>query len=507
MAGAGPECTHSLVLAQRECNSGGNGLAEALTAEGVVVWRKGASMPLGSPTSVFSQAPTDERAENNLHLKLGVVCEEIYAARMAHKSSEPGALLYVTKNLAGPALELWMAGLNFAKLTPTASGIGNGSVIYRAILRMLKAYENTNAVYKARADFDKMKWGCTVALTSTAIARVLNEYQIVANRTAALPEVNRLEPLTFNRILVKIRQVCPQWVEERIIANPDDCGTLADVWALLAKHEPRTTTTAPPPRAGPLNMLADFARDPRGFQDFYGPRLPEQDYWRLQAAYSAVDAGDVDMARLLLHDDEDLLGILPLRNEDVADNEPRQTALFALSHALASNGRPITCWRCGDKENPHRLCDCPAPMSAEEKAGAHRSLWPKVQPVRAAFRAGPRPAILPTPPVHQLSVPDANLGAQMVAMRQDFDRFQAVIMQLVSPAAAAMGAPVLQLAVAPTPASTNDVARVCCAPRGGSAPAGHRHVAQDETFDWFAPAGASDEAINQAFQQWPGSGN
>jgi hypothetical protein len=85
------------------------------------------------------------------------------------------------------------------------------------------------------------------------------------------------------------------------------------------------------------------------------------------------------MARLLLRDDEDLLGVLPLHNDDVADTGPRQTALFALSHAaMASNGRPITCWRCGDKEKPHHLCDCPAPMSAEEKAGAHRSLWPKV---------------------------------------------------------------------------------------------------------------------------------
>jgi hypothetical protein len=80
-------------------------------------------------------------------------------------------------------------------------------------------------------------------------------------------------------------------------------------------------------------------------------------------------------------------------------------------------------------------------------------------------------------------------------------------MQLVAPAAGAMGAPVLQLAVAPTIDATNDVARVCCAPRGGTAPAGHRHVAQDDTFNWFAPAGASDEAINQAFQRWPGSGN
>ena len=80
-------------------------------------------------------------------------------------------------------------------------------------------------------------------------------------------------------------------------------------------------------------------------------------------------------------------------------------------------------------------------------------------------------------------------------------------MQLISPLAVAVGAPLLQLAAAPPSDATDGVARVCCAPRGGSAPAGHHHVAQDDTFDWFAPAGASDEAINQAFQQWPGSRN
>jgi hypothetical protein len=92
-------------------------------------------------------------------------------------------------------------------------------------------------------------------------------------------------------------------------------------------------------------------------------------------------------------------------------------------------------------------------------------------------------------------------------MCQDINSLQASVMQLISPAAVAVGAPLLQLAVSPPPEATNGVARVCCAPRGGSAPAGHRHEAQDDTSDWFAPAGASDEAINQAFQQWPGSGN
>jgi len=141
-------------------------------------------------------------------------------------------------------------------------------------------------------------------------------------------------------------------------------------------------------------------------------------------------------------------------------------------------------------------------MSAEEKVGFHRSLWPKVQPVRTSARS----AVMPTPPVLQLSNPDATLGAQVGAMRQDIDLLQASVMQLISPSAVAVGAPLLQLAVAPPPEAPDGVARVCCAPRGGSAPAGHRHVAQDDTFDWFAPAGASDEAINQAFQQWPGSG-
>jgi hypothetical protein len=216
------------------------------------------------------------------------------------------------------------------------------------------------------------------------------------------------------------------------------------VWVLLAKHEQKTATATQAPRAR-LNMLSDFARDPRSFEEFYGRRLPEDEYWRLQAAYSAVDAGDVDMARLLLRDDEDLLGVLPLHNAKVADTGPRQTALFALSHAaMASNGRPITCWCCANKENPHCLCDCPAPMSTEQKAGAHRSLWPKVQPVRTSVRACPRPDLLPTPQVLQLSYPDANLGAQVGAMLQDINRLQASIMQLVAPAAGAMGAPVLQ---------------------------------------------------------------
>ena len=504
---AAPECLVALVEEQRQSNNGGNGLAVAMTPEELRDYRAAAAFKLTQPTNIFSMSSLEPNAESSLHLKVSVLSDELAAAHMCHKSLEPAALLYITKNFAGEAQAIWSAGLTVAKQTLTASGIGSSSVVYRALMRMLKAYENTNAVCKARDDFAKLRWAGTVAATQVRFARVLTEYNIVAARTAGMDEVNRLEPLSFNRILVKLREVCPSWAEERIIANPANCGTLADVWVLLAKHEPKTAAATPASRAR-LNMISDFARDPRSFEEFYGRRLPEDEYWRLQAAYSAVDAGDVDMARLLLRDDEDLLGVLPLHNADVADKGPRQTALFALSHAaMASNGRPITCWRCGDKENPHRLCDCPAPMSAEEKAGAHRSLWPRVQPVRTTIRAGPRPAVLPTPPVLQLSYPDANLGAQVGAMRQDIDRLQASIMQLVAPAAGAMGAPLLQLAVPPTVDATNDVARVCCAPRGGTAPAGHRHVAQDDTFDWFAPAGASDEAINQAFQQWPGSGN
>ena len=68
-----------------------------------------------------------------------------------------------------------------------------------------------------------------MAATQVRFARVLTEYNIMAARTAGMHEVNRLEPLSFNLILVKLREVCPSWAEERIIANPANCGTLADV--------------------------------------------------------------------------------------------------------------------------------------------------------------------------------------------------------------------------------------------------------------------------------------
>jgi hypothetical protein len=98
-------------------------------------------------------------------------------------------------------------------------------------------------------------------------------------------------------------------------------------------------------------------------------------------------------------------------------------------------------------------------MSAEEKAVAHCSLWPKVQPVRTSARS----SVMPTPPVLQLSYPNANLGAQVVDICQDINSLQASIMQLISQSAVAVGAPLLQLAVLLPSEATNGVARVCCA--------------------------------------------
>ena len=52
---------------------------------------------------------------------------------------------------------MWAEGLAVAKQTPTTSGIGTGSVLYWAIMHMLKAYENSNDADKACVNFAKLR--------------------------------------------------------------------------------------------------------------------------------------------------------------------------------------------------------------------------------------------------------------------------------------------------------------------------------------------------------------
>jgi hypothetical protein len=71
---------------------------------------------------------------------------------------------------------------------------------------MLKPYENSNAADEARIDFAKLRWSVTVCATQLQFAKVLTDYSLVAARTAAMNEVDRLEPLSFNCLLISPRR-------------------------------------------------------------------------------------------------------------------------------------------------------------------------------------------------------------------------------------------------------------------------------------------------------------
>jgi hypothetical protein len=212
-----PTCLEPLVRQSRETNNGSTGLQVALTPEEVREYRAAAAFRLTTPSAIFGISPLEPTVESSLHLKFAVLSEELAASHMCHKSTEASALLWIGENFTGQALAVWAEGLAVAKQTPTTSSIGTGSVLYRAIMRMLKAYENSNAADKARVDFAKLRWSVTMSSTQLQFAKVLTDYSLVAARTAAMDEVDRLEPLSFNWILVRFASCVRLGLRRRLL--------------------------------------------------------------------------------------------------------------------------------------------------------------------------------------------------------------------------------------------------------------------------------------------------
>jgi hypothetical protein len=271
-------------------------------------------------------------------------------------------------------------------------------------------------------------------------------------------------------ILTKLHQIWPMWCDQLLLDYLAQFHTLPSLWTVLRKHEHSFSQPTKP--ALPVNMLHDLARASAAAHLSYGPRAPGEPEWRIQAAYEAVREGSAGLAALLLKDEPDYLAALPAPDE--YDNYHPVTYLHAL-HAVSTSKGTYLCWRCG--EQGHRFDQCKHPPSREERDRLPRHLWPR--PQRKAPSQAPQPD-------------SAALCLQLAALTKEINALKARLN-------GALGT-LMQLAATPLQGS----AQVWCAPVGADTPSGLRAVAQDEDFTWFAPIGAPDAQIEDAFAHWPG---
>jgi len=235
---AGHKCLEKMLSGQKEINNGGGGLVDAPTPE-VLKAYKHEGLKLPTTRNPFSLAPHEPSAESLLHAMFDIHCEELAAQQLLHKSQTAQAMVLTARCFTGPALHQWTVAKAWAEETATTTGIGNGSTLYRAAVRMLKAYENTQAVYQTRKALKSLTWGKSVALTMATWEVVLREAAAVAKRTAASDPSRRLRLWDFDDTLAALREApWPDWCEQLCIKSPGEFTNLADVWKCLLTHEP-----------------------------------------------------------------------------------------------------------------------------------------------------------------------------------------------------------------------------------------------------------------------------
>ena len=508
---AGHKCLEKMLSGQKEINHGGGGLVDAPTPEVLTEYRR-SGLKLPTARNLFSLAPHEPSAESLLHAMFDLHCEELAAQQLLHKSQTAQAMVLTARCFTGPALHQWTVAKAWAEETATTTGIGNGSTLYRAAVRMLKAYENTQAVYQTRKALKSLTWGKSVALTMATWEVVLREAAAVAKRTAASDPSRRLRLWDFDDTLAALREApWPDWCEQLCIKSPGDFTTLADVWKCLLTHEPlnmgsmHRQVLPPTGRRLGVNMLQEYCAS--------GQDTEHRDMLAL-AALDALHRGEFDMACHLLKDDPLLLdsvqshvGATPdgsfIRG---AENAHIQGAIFALSNTMASNGRPLTCWRCGKKG--HRRVDCPDKPSVQEIAGAPRQTWTRAGGGGGGFTQ--MPSVSPAP-VLQMAVAASGQDDVFISLVESMRAMAIEVAALKSASVAQLsftGPPpqVMQI-TAPAPASHAAMpaiaASLCCMPRGLPAPMGFRHVGEDSAFSWFALLTDSDDAVSAALDAWP----
>ena len=406
----------SLRVAQQGVNHGleHGGLAFPMNELRVRQYLKDASRLSHVASLVFTKAPRSPASQTELLQTLDTLCRYVGAYNQAHITQEERTLLWMATHFTEGAASAFRASLATARTQPSTTGIGQGSVLWRALFHMVVMYDNPQSKQEGEELLKGLKWCGSVSSTEILFIEVFKNYQALVAATAGNPVATRAGNLSWEQKYGYIHAILPAWAKTRIRTSPETCDTEADLWRELYQHEPVSERGS-----GKMFQLG-------------------------------VE-GDTD-------DEATCLPCDPPSYEEYLQWRRNDQGVYAL--LLASNGKPLKCWRCGGN---HRLNTCLALPSQPEQQGQHFSNWPSVPPVPA--QAGIS-APVPTPLARPLSAPTMYVRPTINALSEDalggrFDRLEATVATLAGAVAAMVQAPrpaeaplpaVMALPAPPTPA-------------------------------------------------------
>jgi hypothetical protein len=345
----------------------------------------------------------------------------IIASKYFFKEYEHAALDWLEDQFKLRAAVQFRLVLVEAKRTATTSGIGQNSVLYRALRDMLLAYP----AHGVKASITKKKteqlvWAPnkTVAEIHTTWMEYYEAYDRAVDLTRNLTDVTLIVPeQDWPTRFTEMQAVFPSWVTTIIINYPGRFTSMATCW---------------------LAINAEANRQAAGRKSGVNGRI-------FQLGDSMV-AGDMEAYTEELYDE----------------------ALAGSGPFLCAMGRGVSgCWRCGDKEHLRR--DCPQSPSEAEQQGRPMNAWAKMGPRTAApvrttgmtSSFPPRGTLAPTQ-VAQMAMMTERLDRQEAMFEAVLERFSTLVPQgaaggeAVSASSAGLGidpgagAPVMQMA-APLP--------------------------------------------------------
>ena len=230
----------SLRVAQQGVNHGleHGGLAFPMNELRVRQYLKEASRLSHVASSVFTKAPRSPASQTELLQTLDTLCRYVGAYNQAHITQEERTLLWMATHFTEGSASAFRASVATARTQPSTTGIGQGSVLWRALFHMVVMYDNPQSKLEGSQLLKSLKWQGDVSRTQILFIEVFKNYQALVAATAGNPVATRAGNLSWEQKFGLIHAILPEWAKTRIRIAPMTFDTEEDLWKELYQHDP-----------------------------------------------------------------------------------------------------------------------------------------------------------------------------------------------------------------------------------------------------------------------------
>ena len=331
-AALAPPALQTLALGQVEAQELELARVNDETSKGTYDYLLRAGFQASKPTSTFSAGTAEANARPSLIAHVRDISRYLVSNGLLLLQHASRALDVVLSSFHGEAKTTMRELVETAETTCTGHFMER-SPLYVALDAMLKAYELPRAAALMEAEVSRFRWKSSVHLTKHAFETLWKKAVQVAMDTADNSELERFS--------------APEW--------SGNGGWLKKV---LKPQFPTWVMD--------LRIMHERAFD------------NSDTFWKLLEKAEPPSAN--------------IKGLHALGEDDAPDEDAAADAGSLFS--LARNGKPISCYRCGEH---HFLRECLAAPSAEERQGLPQP-WPRQQPHPSQMtRQVPRPEGAPVP--------------------------------------------------------------------------------------------------------------